>query len=163
MFFIFVKAGLFRVGETVEALYRNGNRYYGGVIAAVNENGTYCVNYEFGGEEAVVLQRSLRSIKVSILMIVQEMCSALMMVCSCRSAAALTQRSLSVIVMTAATAARILAAAVRILTIVVVLVMIQMIAVKVVVAVTKTAMLIVMRRYDFCYLDYDYYDCIICI
>lgn len=44
----------YRVGDDIEARYRRGNKWYPGVIRAVNRNGTYNVRYKDGDEESEV-------------------------------------------------------------------------------------------------------------
>ena len=50
----------YRMGETVEARYKNGSQYYQGNIVSVNSNGTYDIRYEDGDEEKRVPAYKIR-------------------------------------------------------------------------------------------------------
>ena len=52
--------GTYRMGETVEARYKNGSQYYKGDIVSVNSNGTYDIRYDDGDEERNVSAYKIR-------------------------------------------------------------------------------------------------------
>ena len=56
----FEDQGLPTVNSRVEANFGNQGRYYGGVISAANDDGTFQVQYDDGDFEASVLRSNMR-------------------------------------------------------------------------------------------------------
>jgi len=54
------RKGSFRKGETIEALYKGGRKYYKGCISRVNVDGTYDILYDDGDRETKVAAEKIR-------------------------------------------------------------------------------------------------------
>lgn len=53
---------MFKLGDSVEALFGGGEEYFPGVVSGLNDDGTLMISYDDGDEELNVLTQHVRGL-----------------------------------------------------------------------------------------------------